>query len=469
MPLTQTYNPIIIGFVEEKGYLDIPLVAARDQYGQLPSEYGLMPRAPMRRVRKTLNLSLGLSLIKLLQQGKNLAEVIARFYERWGRDYRADFGVDIGPFCRRNDPSVLKRVVDENAATLGEVSGADILDYLQRHSLVSLSTLRSIPPQDLLKKAGAILAKKRRNPAHRDTLPVIDQGLALVKARELLEELAGLTGGDITRFSTARLAVHADEIARVLWSVSEHLQLSGMDRLTSLQGRDVEFEFAPRDLSFVGLGKEVGDCTADKVVRQVDRDVENIYWTVFAWFLDRNYQVLKVYCDGQFVMKAHLLPLLVASRNDGQMVLAVDAIETTPMFREDTRVGHPELLERREYVFARVVDEVQRIAGVMGIEHVVAERFSNTGWVRQDLAEYPEVFLQLEHIRKIDELEDVFELAKRICAAAEEEPPRSVFMELQMKNTFLLRGIATVRGAKAFALLAGDPGVGIPLKRVSGV
>lgn len=469
MPLSQTYNPIIIGFVEGKGHVNIPLQTARDEYGQLPSEYGLMRRAPTRRMRKSLNLSLGLSVIKLLHQGKNLPEIIARFYERWGRDFRADFGVEMGPFYHLNDPSVLRRVVEENAAVWDETLRTDILDYLRKNELVPFSTLRSISPQELLQKARVILAKKRSNPAHRKDLAILDRGLALVQARELLEELVGLTGGDITRFSTARLAVHADGIARALWRVSQHLPLSGVDRLTCMRGRGVEVEFAPRDASFVALGKEVRDCTADKTVRQVDQDVENIYWTVFAWFVDRNYQVLKVFSDGEFVMKVHLLPLLVASRNGGVVILAVDAVETTPMFRQDTRAGNAVLLERREYIFHRMLEEVRRIAGALGVDHVVAERFSNTGWVRQELERFPEVYFHIEDIRKIDELEDVFELARRICAMAEEEPPRSVFMELQMKNTFLLRGAATVRGVKAFALIAGDPGVGIPLKRAIGV
>jgi len=469
MPLSQAYNPVVIGFVESKGHVNIPLLTARDEYGQLPSEYGLLRRRPTRRLRKTLNLSLGLAVIRLLQQGKNLPEMIARFYEHWDRDFRADFGVDMGPFHSLNDPSALKRVVEENAAVWQDILRTDILDYLQRNDLVPLSTLRAISPPDLLKKAGAILAKKRDNPAHRGNLTQIDRALALVQARTHAEELATITGGDITRFSTARLAVHADGIAQALERISRHLPLSGVDGLMYVRGRDVEFAFAARDASFIALGKEVGDCTADKSVRQVDQDVENIYWTVFAWFLDRNYQVLKVFYDGEFVMKVHLLPLLVTGRNDGTVVLAVDAIEATPVFREDTRVGNAALLERREYVFARMVKGVQRIAGAMGVEHVVAERFSNARWVRQELEQFPEVYFHIGDIRKIDELEDVFELAKRICAAAGTEPPRSVFMELQMKNTFLLRGVATVRGVKAFALIAGNPGIGIPLKRVVGV
>lgn len=39
MPPFQTYNPIIIGFVEGKGYLNIPLRTARDKYRQLSSDF----------------------------------------------------------------------------------------------------------------------------------------------------------------------------------------------------------------------------------------------------------------------------------------------------------------------------------------------------------------------------------------------------------------------------------------------
>jgi hypothetical protein len=231
----------------------------------------------------------------------------------------------------------------------------------------------------------------------------------------------------------------------------------------------VEVEFVPRDASFLALGKEVGDCTADKLFRQVDRDIENIYWTVFSWFLDRNYQILRVYCDGQFVMKVHLLPLLAADGNGGEVFLAVDAIETTPGFREDTRIGHPDLLDRKEYIFARMVEEVQRLARAMGIDYVYAERFSNTAWVRRELERFPEVYLHVGSIQKIDELEDVFELSKRVCAEAGRERPSSVFMELQMRNTFLMQGAATVRGVKVFAVLAGDARLGLPMKRVFGI
>ena len=469
MPPLQSYNPIILGFVEGKGAVHVPLQVAQDEHGRLPSDYGLLSDTKSRRARKTLNLPLGLAIIDLLQEGRNLPEMMTKFYERWGRDFSADFGIHLERFHRRNDPWDLRRIIEENGARFSDCLAIDIPEYLREHGLITVSTLRSIPKAQLLEKATAILGKRRRNPAHEAERERIDDVLALLEARTGLERLSRLLGGDVGRWGKERLATHADAAARILQDLSLHLPIGGTDRLSCVRGRGVEVALALRDPTFLSLGKEAGDCTADKPFRQVDRDVENIYWTVFSWFLDRNYQILQVFFDGQFVMKVHMLPLLAVGSGGGEMFLAVDAIETTPIFREDTRLGHPDLLEKKEYIFTRTVEAVRQLAASTGIAHVYAERFSNTPWVRRELERLPEVYLHIGNIQKIDELEDVFELAKRICATAEEEPPRSVFMELQMKNTFLLRGIATVRGAKAFALLAGDPGVGIPLKWVSGV
>jgi len=469
MSTFQSYNPIIIGFVEGEGYVNIPLETAREDYGQFPSEYGLLPTGEGRRGRKALNLSLGLSLIKLLQARTSLSETVARFYERWGRDFQADFGVSLEPFHRRNDPAALRRVIATNSETLGACRDLDAAEYLRGHELVSLSTLRSIPADDLLVKTKAILAKKRRNPAHAAKRDLLDEALALVQAKEILAQAHKLTGGDIVHFGTPRLAMHADQVAELLWQLSRHVPLAGVDALDCVRGQGIEFAFTPRDATFLELGKEVGDCTADKYFRQVDREVENIYWTVFAWFLDRNYQILRVLCEGELVMKVHLLPLLVSNGEANEVVLALDAIETTPAFREDTRASDPWLLERKEHIFARTLEEVRRLAGLMGIGYVYAERFSNTAWIRRELGEFPEVYLPIGHIWKVDELEDVFELTKRICAAAGETAPSSVFMELQMKNTFLQAAAASSKGAKPFAVIAGDKRLGIPMKRVVGV
>jgi hypothetical protein len=469
MPSLQSYNPIVIGFIEGKGTIHVPLRVAQDDYGQLPSDYGLLPGAERRRGRKTLNLPVGLAIIDLLRDGTKLQEIQLKFYERWGRDFRADFRVEIGPFQRRNDPWDVWQVVNENRAILAECSEAEPVEYLRAAGLVPLSTLRSIPPAQLLGKAKEILARKRRHAAREGERERIEQALAFLHAKELLGELSIFLGRDVRRWGKDRLGSYADPAARILSALSQHLPMVSADRLSCVRGRDVEVEFAPRDASFLALGKAVGDCTADKLFRQVDRDVENIYWTVFSWFLDRHYQILKVYYDGHFVMKVHLLPLVVVDRNSAEIFLAVDAIETAPVFREDTRAGRPDLLEKKEYIFTKTVAEVQRLAASMGIDHVYAERFSNTAWVRQELERFPEVYLHIGNIQKIDELEDVFELSKRVCAAAGRERPSSVFMELQMKNTFLLQGAATVRGVKVFAVLAGDARLGLPMKRVFGV
>src|SRR5512139_4324661 len=82
MPPLQTYNPIVIGFVEGKGPVHIPLQAARDAYGQLPSDYGLLPEAEGRRARKALNLPVGLALMDLWREGKDLPEIVGKFFER---------------------------------------------------------------------------------------------------------------------------------------------------------------------------------------------------------------------------------------------------------------------------------------------------------------------------------------------------------------------------------------------------
>jgi len=469
MPAFQSYNPIIIGFVEGEGYVNIPLETAREDYGQFPSEYGLLPTGEGRRIQKALNLSLGLSLIKLLQERETLNETIAKFYERWGRDFRADFDVALEPFHRRNDPATLRRVLAANSETLAACLDVETAEYLRQHELVSLSTLRSIPADDLLVKTRTILTKKRRNPAHAAERDLLDQALALVQAKEILAHAHDMTGGDITHFGAPRLAMHADQIADLLWRLSRHLPLAGVDALECVRGQGIEFDFTPRDASFLELGKEVGDCTADKYFRQVDREVENIYWTVFAWFLDRNYQILRVLDDGELVMKVHLLPVLVSNGPANAVVLALDAIETTPAFREDTRASNPSLLDRKEYVFSCMLDEVRRLAHRMGIEYIYAERFSNTAWVRRELEQFPEVYVPIAQVWKIDDLEDVFGLAKRICAAADEEAPSSVFMELQMKNTFLQAAAASSKGVKSFAVIAGDKRLGVPMKRVVGV
>ena len=468
MPATQGYNPIVIGFVEGRGAVHLPLQAARSSYGQLPSDYGLLP-GEGRRASKALNLPIGLAIMDLVRERRELADMLAKFYARWGRDYAADFRIRMDPLYRLNDPWTLRQVLDTNQDILSDCIGLDIPGYVEAQGIMSRSVLRSVVPDRAVPKALEIIARKRRNPAHRHEEERLARVGNLLRAHQVAAKLTGLLGETISRWEAERIALHADEIATELGALSAFQPLQKIGELAYVRGKGVEVAFAPRTPEFLALGKEVGDCTADKLFRQVDRDVENIYWTVFAWFIDRQYQILRVYFDGQFVMKVHLVPLLAVEGSSGELFLAVDAVETTPMFREDTPVAQADLLEKKEYIFARMVDAVRAIAEAMGVSHVLAERFSNTAWVRREMERYPEAYLHIGSMQKVDELEDVFELSKRVCAAAGRERPTSIFMELQMKNTFLQSGAATIRGVKVFSVLAGDPRVGLSMRRVFGV
>ncbi len=244
-----------------------------------------------------------------------------------------------------------------------------------------------------------------------------------------------------------------------------------METLYGLKGSGVEFEYAKRDISYLTLGKKTGDCTADKAPFQADRDIENIFWTVFPWILDRNYQILKVFYNGSFVMKVHMLPLFILNDSDGEMVLAVDAIETVREFRDDINgYGKSDLLAQKNLIFEKVLMKIIDISSKMGIGQIYGEKFSNTKWVRDLLSEKDEIFFNVNNLIKLDELEDVFSLSEDLSEKMHHETVDSVFMELQMKNTFLTPKITSkTSDLKSYAIIKGDSERGIPMKNVIGV
>ncbi|HTP65864.1 MAG TPA: hypothetical protein VMJ66_10780, partial [Geobacteraceae bacterium] len=89
-------------------------------------------------------------------------------------------------------------------------------------------------------------------------------------------------------------------------------------------------------------------------------------------------------------------------------------------------------------------------------------------WVRDRFARYPEIYLNTLRIIKIDELEDVFQCACAFCAGNGFPLPERIFMELQVKNSYLMPGRVTGHG-KSFAILRGSPRDGLPAKMVIGV
>jgi hypothetical protein len=219
------------------------------------------------------------------------------------------------------------------------------------------------------------------------------------------------------------------------------------------------------------LGKETGDCTSDKSPFQADRNVENIYWTVFPWILDRNYQILKVFFNGEFVMKVHLLPLFLMHNSVGGIVLAVDAIETVRAFRDDLEEHcRDALLDNREDIFSAVIKEITHLGDRMGIQCIYAEKFSNTKWVRDQLDLFQEIFFHVDGFIKLDEMEDVYCLSLDLSRDMQMEPPGEVFMEIQVKNTSLQPLVAHRKaGVKPYAVIRGNPDDGIPMKKVIGV
>jgi hypothetical protein len=101
------------------------IVRIRERYGLFPSEYGLLRDGRHRRGGKTLNLSLGMAILAHLRQGRDLRTTVARFYERWDRDYQADFGVRLGPFLHRNNPArilIFNGIIDHNRRAFGCIS-----------------------------------------------------------------------------------------------------------------------------------------------------------------------------------------------------------------------------------------------------------------------------------------------------------------------------------------------------------
>ena len=113
---------------------------------------------------------------------------------------------------------------------------------------------------------------------------------------------------------------------------------------------------------------------------------------------------------------------------------------------------------------------IENLADAMNIQHIYAEKFSNTSWIRDIYRSYPEIFFHVDHLMKIDQLEDVFTIAEEVSASMEYDRPEEVFMELQVKNTYLSPGyINKAPGVKSFALIRGDAGNGIPMKRIIGI
>ena len=483
--IKQEYNPVVLGFSESQGPIHIPLKEAREAYGRLPSSYGFVPFKQGRELKKGLNLELGKFIRETLEnETHNFKEEVLHYFRSWHRDYRAEFGFDVNPFLNMNDPGVLAGIIRDNQPLFQELCDMDLKSYLIENGLIRKEVVHSIKKHELYTSVQRILGKKEKKLEPGIKKEKTGTALHRIAAVRIVREIESLIASPIVSPDPDKLAVYADEVAGLLLELPREIVLQGRQNLQGIRGKGVEFAYATRDANYLTLGKNTGDCTADKRSFQADTSIENIFWTIFSWILDQNYQILKVYYEGEFIMKVHMLPLYVSDLGvsgsgnsifrplkSDYTILALDAVETIRAFRDDLpdfQKAH--LLEKNDLIFEKTMDKVRELAGKMGIDRVYAEKFSNTGWVRQAYESFPEIFLHVDHIRKIDQLEDIFYLAQALCAEKGKDLPGEVFMEIQMKNIYLSPKTASrAPGVKSFAVIKGDAGLGIPMNRVIGV
>jgi len=480
--MTNEYNPILIGFSEEKGPLEISLKEARKSYGLMPSRYGFVSAREGRDEKKALNLKAGSFIRDGLKDGnKNLKWDAFNYFNEWHRDYTAEFGIDVSPLINLNDPRRVIQLIFDNKALFKKLLEMNLKAKILAKRLIKKNVLNSVAEEILPGKAAEILSKKIKfftsEKKERDARYI----LCCIKGMEIINKIEDLIQGSILTPGESVLTCYADEISRLLLEMPDEIGFSGKTELKGITGSGVEFAYAERNASYFMLGKDTGDCTSDKKNFQADSNIENIFWTVFSWILDLNYQILKVYFNGEFVMKAHLLPLYIPDigllgrsaflpGKSDYMILAVDAVETVRGFRDDISGCREDLIEQKDHIFSKTIEKIEDIARKMQITHIYAEKFSNTRWVREYYERFPEIFIHVNHFEKIDHLEDVFYLARNLCGNAGVDIPDELFMEIQMKNTYLYpQSSNKAPGVKSFTVIKGNPEDGIRMNRVIGI
>ncbi|NVN92333.1 MAG: hypothetical protein HXX11_17270 [Desulfuromonadales bacterium] len=465
------YNPNITGYSSNEGAFLISLVQAKTLYGLLPSSYRLL--SPVKTVagdaderdpNKVLNLDLGFSLKTWLSSDRrrNLKPFVIDFYSTWHRDYEREFGISVAPLHNLNDQHHVAGVIRANRATLDHLSSFDINAALLANGVLKKDILNSIPQESIISKGIESIIRKIASGSRSPHLHTLLSGL---RARQVLENLPFI---DSRLYPLNR---YADEIAHALGELSGFIDLPGCNSLRFASGRGVELTYAPRDFSYLKLGRAFGDCTSDKRHLQSNCQTENIFWTVFSWILDCNYQILVVTVDGKPVLKCHLLPLFVDVPQTGREMypfLFVDAIETTAQYRVEEGEVQEQINSQFANAFALLIQEVNALADRMGISCIYSERFSNSAMVRHELEKLPEIYLNTKRIVKVDELEDVFSCASAFCSANDFSPPDAVFMEIQARNTYLISE-SIIDSHKSFGILRGDPSNGLPAKFAFGV
>lgn len=182
---------------------------------------------------------------------------------------------------------------------------------------------------------------------------------------------------------------YADEVIQILYDEEPSTLETMSGQWFYVSGKGVESAFTCRDISFFQLGDRYGDCTALSRRKQLEKRVMNIHATVYTWILDPYYRVLQIFSDGEAVLKAHLLPLLI----NHQSVLMVDAIEVVPEIRGpgnsvgEARQAFPMVSERlwaqRMEIIGCLERQMARMGSTMGVDAVMVDCYSNAAWVRE--------------------------------------------------------------------------------------
>ena len=466
------YNPYILGFVREgQRFSDLwlPLQEALQRFGDLPSRYGLLPDQAGRRQRRSLNLALGTIVNRLFDEMPDLKGRIHDFYATWHRDWEREFGIDCQPLFNRNDGRQVAGWLQRNRRMLAREEDFPLRTTLAAAAVIRPDVLNSIADSELLEKAIEILQRKQRQRQRAGlAAPGSDHELLRrLRLRRHLDRLRHRIGVAPSRSEPSRAMAYADELSRVIGLFCDYADMP-WEQPPGIPLQGTGFGFSSRDRGFLALGSRIGDCTA-RPYRQIDHHTENIYWTVFPWLLDRNYQILQVFHDSHLVMKVHLLPLATYESGGLQMFLAVDAIETGVTMRHDIEGEGKLPADVVEGILEQTRLEILRIADAMGIDDVYAELFSNNPQVRCWLQAHDRIFLDVTRLHKVDDLEDLYSLGCSLARQAGAPEPDHLFMEIQFRNTQLMSHQTQRRNIKGFASLRRRTLSGLAMGEVIGV
>jgi hypothetical protein len=237
---------------------------------------------------------------------------------------------------------------------------------------------------------------------------------------------------------------YRDEVTQIWFDAASGYSGLRREDVVCLRGTGIEAAFVPRSMALLSLGDRYGDCTALKPHKQRNKRITNIHQTAYTWLLDPLYRILEVYSDGEGVLKAHILPLVIGD----EVALVVDAIEVVPEFREPPSSTPAKVFQRSRVQFhsRRLYDQrfkileclrfhVLRLADHMKIKTVLVDLYSNSQWIREWLSTHDLICYSLKSVTKPFGYEILSHVHKRW---APWESPEPFCMEIQAINPNLM-------------------------------